>query len=641
MPELKHLFSPITLGKMTVKNRLVMPPMSINFGVDEDGYVTDQKTDYLAARAAGGTGMIVVGGGAIHPNGLDLPKMPPVWDDKWIPALAKMAEKVTAHGARLGMQLLHGGRQAFHQGRVAPSPLPSLGVVKGIPRELTRAEILDLVGCHGDAARRCKRAGLDFVEIHGAHGYLISEFLGPLSNIRKDDYGGSFENRTRFLLQLLRDIREKVGPDYPVGVRINGEDYIENGWHLEEMLRLAPILQDEGADWLHISAGIYGSNPVTIPSMYTEFGIFTHLAEAVKKEVSIPVIAVGRIKDPRMADRIIAEGRADMVAMGRAHLADPDLAAKAQSGRLDDIRPCIGCCLGCIDRALQQDEATCVMNPAVGREYMLGELKQVASPKRVLVVGAGPAGMAAARLAAMRGHKVTVAEEAPHTGGLLHAARLAPGRAELGDMVDFYTKELDRLGVDLRLNTECDEALVAEIKPEAVIMATGSQLDVPQILGLFDTDMELHMAVDVLEGEAQPGKDVIVIGGNSAALTTAGFLADRGARVVILNRDGHFASDISANDRSSMRESLKRPEVALYKNVTIEEFPAGGVVFRVVDQRHEISGFTDIVIAEDRRSRRLPPDMFGGVEPVVVGDAKGPRSILESQTEADEVGRTI
>lgn len=641
MPQLKHLFSPITLGKMTVKNRLVMPPMSINFGVDEDGYVTDQKTDYLAERAAGGTGMIVVGGGAIHPNGLDLPKMPPVWDDKWIPALAKMTEKVTAHGARLGMQLLHGGRQAFHQGRVAPSPLPSLGVVKGMPRELTRDEIIELVGCHGDSARRCQQAGMDFVEVHGAHGYLISEFLGPLSNIRTDDFGGSFENRTRFLIELLRDIRRKVGPDYPVGVRINGEDYIENGWHLDEMLRLAPILQDEGADWLHISAGIYGSNPVTIPSMYSDFACFTHLAEAVKKEVSIPVIAVGRIKDPRQADQIIAEGRADMVAMGRAHLAEPELAAKAEAGRFEEIRPCIGCCLGCIDQALQQNEATCVMNPAVGREYMLGQLKQVDQPKRVLVIGAGPAGMAAARLAAMRGHEVTVAEEADHTGGLLHAARQAPGRSELGDMVDYYTKELKKLGVDLRLNTEVDAALIAEIQPQAVVMASGSQLDVPQILGLFDTDMELHMAIDVLQGESEPGQNLVVIGGNSAALTTAGFLADRGAQVTVLNRDGHFASDISANDRSAMRESLKRPEVKLFKNVAIEEFPSHGVVFRVVDQRHELKDITDIVIAEDRRSRRLPPELFGGTEPIIIGDAKGPRSILESQTEADEVGRTV
>ncbi|HDR15216.1 MAG TPA: NADH:flavin oxidoreductase, partial [Desulfobacteraceae bacterium] len=353
---------------MLVKNRLVMPPMSVNFGVDEEGFVTEQHWEYLAARARGGTGMIVVGGGAVHPSGLDLPKMPPIWDDRFIGPLKKMTEIVRGAGARFGMQLLHGGRQAYHGHRVAPSAIPALAVIKGVPRELAPEEIRKMVSAHGDAARRCREAGFDFVEIHAAHGYLISEFLAEHSNHRSDAYGGSFENRIRFLLEILEDIKAKAGGDFPVGVRINGDDCVGVGWGIDDACRLAPVLQDRGADWLHVSAGIYGSSPVTIPSMYIPQGCFVHLAEEVKRTVSIAVIAVGRIKNPEMADRIVKEGRADMVAMGRAHLADPDLARKAMAGELSAIRPCIGCCKGCIEQALALQESTCVMNPEVGRE---------------------------------------------------------------------------------------------------------------------------------------------------------------------------------------------------------------------------------------------------------------------------------
>ncbi len=234
---LNHLFAPIRLGRMEVRNRLVMPPMSVNFGVDEQGFVTEQHWVYLALRAKAGTGMSVMGGGTVHPDGLDLPRMPRVWDDCYIPGLSRLTAEVKRYGARIGLQLLHGGRQAFHERRVAPSPLPSLAVVKGVPRELANGEIKELVVAHAEAARRARDAGFDFVEIHAAHGYLISEFLAPNANRRNDEYGGSFENRTRFLLEIVSAIKERCGRDYPLGVRYNGEDYVAEGWHLDEAVR--------------------------------------------------------------------------------------------------------------------------------------------------------------------------------------------------------------------------------------------------------------------------------------------------------------------------------------------------------------------------------------------------------------------
>ncbi len=643
MSVLKHLFSPITLGNMGIDNRLVMPPMSVNFGIDEDGHVTEQHREYLSLRAAGGTRMITVGGGAVDPSGLDLPGMPRIWDDSFMPSLKKLTEAVKRHGARIGMQLLHGGRQAYQETKVAPSPLESLGVVRGVPRELTSGEIVGLIAAHGDAAERCQRAGFDFVEIHGAHGYLISEFLAPLSNKRNDDWGGSFEKRVRFLLEILHDIKSKVGADYPVGVRFNGDDCIEGGWTLEEAVLLAPLLEEAGADWLHVSAGIYGSFPVTIPSLYSDFGCFVHLAEAIKKVVSIPVIAVGRIKDPRMANRLIAEGRADLIAMGRAHLADPELSSKSMAGRFDHIRPCIGCCRGCIDSVLSLEEATCVMNPSLGREYLLKDESPPVRSRRVLVVGAGPAGLAAARRAALRGHVVTVVEQNSEVGGAIRLAANAPGREEMMDLVSYHSREVERLKVDIRLDTEMNDALLDEIAPDVVILATGGQPEMPQITGLFDVEMKLHTVHDVLNNISLVGDRIIVLGGGMAGLQTADFLVEQGRDVLVLHRGKHFAKEMAPNDRTSLRQRLKRPGARLFKNVVITRFLPDGVVFQSDEQEQTISDFTDIVIAEKMRPKRKVADLLRkrGIEPHIIGDAKKPRENLYAIAEGDEVGRLI
>jgi 2,4-dienoyl-CoA reductase-like NADH-dependent reductase (Old Yellow Enzyme family)/thioredoxin reductase len=639
---LDHLFAPVRLGRMEVRNRLVMPPMSVNFGVDEQGFITERHWTYLALRAKAGTGMIVVGGGAVHPDGLDLPKMPPVWDDRFIPGLNRLAGEVKKHGAKIGLQLLHGGRQAFHGRRVAPSPLPALAVVKGVPRELTRDEIRELVVCHAEAARRSREAGFDFVEIHAAHGYLISEFLSPNANRRNDEYGGSFENRIRFLLEVLTAIKSRCGSDYPVGVRYNGEDYAAGGWVLAEAVKLAPLLEAAGADWLHVSAGVYGSMPVTIPSMYEPFGCFVHLAEAVKKAVSIPVIAVGRIKDPVVADRLIAEGRADLVAMGRAHLVDPELAAKAAEGRLHELRPCIGCCRGCIEQVLALNEATCVMNPELGREHLLGKAKPAAATKKILVVGAGPAGLACARLLALRGHDVVVVEEREQAGGALVYASKPPGRAELWEMVEYFLAELKRLGVEIRLNTSVDQVLSAELAPAAVVVASGSNPRLPQVPGLFDSGLELSTVLDVLSGHVTPGQKVVVLGSDQAAMVTADFLAQGRRDVAVLGGD-HFAPELSPNDRTSLRRRLSEAGVRLYKRAFIREFQPDGLVVEHQKGRQKLLGFRDLVIADGFRPERRPAEMLGrlGLETHVLGDAKSPRTLLEVTAEADELGRAL
>lgn len=645
MTVLKHLFAPIMIGHMEVKNRFVMPPMGINFGVDEEGYVTDQLKEYFVARAKGGTGMLIVGGAAVHPTGLDLPKLPRIWADEHIPAFREMTGAVHQYDAKFGIQLLHGGRQCYHGKGVAPSPLPAQGVVKGTPRELTIPEIGEIIKAFGDSARRSEESGFDFVEIHGAHGYLVTEFLALNSNKREDAYGGSFENRIRFLLEIVRDIKKKTSPDFPIGVRINGDDYIKDGWVIEDAKRIAPILEKEGAAYLHITAGIYGSYPpgITIPSMYAKQGVFIHLAEEIKKVVSIPVIGVGRIKNPEHADRIIKEGRADMVSMGRAHLADPELANKARSGNLADIRPCLGCCLGCVDNVFQLEAATCVMNPEVNREYLFKGQKKVSAPKKILVVGAGPSGLAVSRMAAIRGHKVIVCEEKGFIGGMIRLASVPPGRSELMDLVKYYQRELNKLNVEIRLNVNLDEKLIDSINPDAVVLSTGSLPEIPQLEGLFDTEMDVHTVLDVLERDSILGDKVIVLGGNQPGLEVADYLSENGREVVVLNRDRHYATEMAGNDRTYLRERLKRVNVRLYKNVSIKQFLPTGAIFSCKDNEVKIEGFGDIVISEGMRSIRKIVDLFKDreVETHLIGDAKSPRTLLDSQSEADELGRSI
>ncbi len=643
MTDFGNLFEPLRIGKMRVDNRLLMSAMSINFGVDSKGHVTDQLIQYLAARARGGVGMLLVGGGGVHPDGLELPELPALWDDDCIVSLGRLVRQVKAGGARCGMQLMHGGRQSYHDRKVAPSAIAAPAVVKGIPRALEQDEIHMLAASFGDAARRCRDAGFDFIEVHAAHGYLINQFLSPNANRRTDAYGGSFDNRIRFVLEVLAEIKTKCGADFPVGLRINGEDYIENGWCLDDALRLAVILEARGADYLHVSAGVYGSRELTIPSMYTPHGCFAHLAAAVKQVVAIPVVAVGRIKTPRLASMIIESGKADMIALGRALLADPQWPEKVRSGRVTQIRPCIGCCLGCINAVLSLEPGGCVVNPDVGREYLLKEVTPAKHPKTVLVVGAGPAGLAAARMAAMHGHRVTICEQSPYPGGALRYAAMAPGRGEVADITNYLNETLELLGVDVRLNTPVDKNLAKAVAPDAVILATGSLVDIPMLRGLIQTHMEVCTVTEIYADGIEIGQKVIVWGGNQAGLVTADYLAEKGKQVVVLNRGAHFAEEMSSNDRYYLRERLKSGRVQLFKQVVVDHFTENGVKFRAGDQSMSLSGFDSVVLADPFVSVRQAANLFKNSRSAILftGDAKRPRHVMYAISEGEEAARSL
>lgn len=662
MNKLKYLFQPITIGSMEVKNRVMMSGMGIGFGVDKEYCVTSQLREYFVERAKARPGMIVVGGSPVHPLGFSDPGLPGLWDRKFIPPLKEMVEAIHNYDVKLGIQLFHGGAQSYLKNTVAPSAVPPLAVLTTVPKALSTDEVSELVKDFGRAAQHCEEAGFDFLELHAAHGYLINEFLAPYFNRRIDEYGGDFDNRIRFLLEIIREIRKVTGDRLPVGVKLNGDDFIkEGGWTLPDNVRLAPILEKEGVAYLIFSAGVYGAYHITIPSMYEDQGVFVHLAEEIKRHVSIPVGTVGRIKDVVMANRIIREGKADIAIMGRAHIADPEIVEKARKGELADIRPCIADCRGCIDSMFRAEKseaeptgASCTVNPRMGREYVLKDIpdEKKANPKKVLVVGAGPAGLEAARRAAFAGHKVTLCESRGRIGGQLKLAAMMPKRCEIQDVIPWYERQLNKLGVEIRLNVTVDSNLLDQLGPDVVVLATGSLPEVPLgfIQGLENVkNLELMMVDELIEEKRLTGDNVLVIGGDQIGLQVADYLVENVENVYVVERSAHYAEKMAANDRFYLIGRVIGEGVKRNKNVRKVEILPGDEVWVVTGERREkLPEIDTIVFASDRRPNIFLAEIAKekGIETHIIGDASGvdgedQGTVFASITAGYEAGRRI
>jgi len=660
LQKLKYLFQPVKIGSMEVKNRIVMPAMGVGFGIDEEGCVTPQLTEFLVERAQSCPGMIIAGTAPVHPLGSSDPnviKMVHLWEDKVLPSLEQMVRAVHNYDVKFGAQLVHMGLARIPQPALSPSMIPALANAGYVIKEISKDEIKECVKAFGVAAERCVRVGFDLVEIHAAHAYLINTFLTPRYNRRTDEYGGSFDNRIRFLLEVIREVREKVGDEIPVGVRLNGDDFIgEGGWNIADLCRLAPILEKKSVNYLSISVGgaSYGTLHVNIAPMYENQGAFTHFSEEVKKHVSIPVVTVGRIKSPVVADRIIMEGKADLVAMGRAQIADPDMVEKARKGELAEIRLCLAECLGCIEGILRYGEASCAVNARVGREYLVKDIEgeKRATAKKVLVAGAGCAGLEAARRAAFAGHKVMLCESKGWIGGQLRLAATIPKREEIGDIIPWYERQLNRLGVEIRLNTPVDESLLDQISPDVLVIATGSLPEVPLgfIEGLNNTkDIELLMVDELLEEERLTGDTVLVVGGDQIGLQVADYLSERDKRVYVIEKGAHFAEKMASNDRHYLVGRIISKGVKRHKKVERVEILPTDEVWIVKDSgRERLPEIDTIVLASDRRANIFLAEVAKkkGIETHIIGDASGVTSrdqgtIQAAITAGYEVGRQI
>jgi 2,4-dienoyl-CoA reductase-like NADH-dependent reductase (Old Yellow Enzyme family) len=492
--DMSKLWEPIRIGSMELKNRFIMAPMFTCMAAP-GGEVSDEIVDYYERRAKGGAAMIIVEIAAVHPQGAICDRELLLCDDKYIPGMSRIAEAIKKHDCKAVLQVHHPGRQADSKvtglPTVGPSPVPWADFAD-VPRELTVAEIEELIECYAEAGRRTRDAGFDGVQFHGAHGYLICQFFSPLSNKRTDDYGGDVHKRAKFGVDIVKLAREKLGPQYPILFRISGSEIEEGGLTTEETRVIAKLLQDAGVDCIDVSAGYYGTSEWTSQPAFMKPGCLVKFATEVRREVDVPVVTVGRINDPRLAENILEEDNADIIALGRPLLADPDYPLKAQQGRRDDIVKCIACNT-CMDLVFLRKPIRCIQNPYAGYELEEHKEDKAESPRKVLVIGEGPAALEAARVAGARGHDTFFWKTANQPGGywswLIHA------------FVNDKLKAIRELGVTVEEKDQVNMDMVNELSPSVVLAEKAARPSLPDVPGVDGPNVV--QAVDVLSGEVE------------------------------------------------------------------------------------------------------------------------------------------
>ncbi|MCY9877065.1 FAD-dependent oxidoreductase [Vibrio natriegens] len=639
---LNHVFSPISIGNMVVKNRLVVPPMVSNYA-NEDGTCTEQFISYHEEKAKGGWGLIIVEDYKINPEAGGFVKLPGLWDDSQIESHQQLTERVHQHGAKIAAQIYHAGRETCAEitgvQPVAPSAIPD-PVVNAMPRELSVEEIQQLVEQFGDTALRAKKAGFDAVEIHGAHGYLVNQFMSPFSNKRIDQYGGTILNRARFALEIIANIRSKVGPDFPLIYRMSVNEFVEGGLTTEDSKVISMLLENAGIDLIHASNGVYASTETIIPPTAVGHAWSANISEELKKVVSIPVIAVGRINDPLIAESVLRSKQADMISMGRGSLADPHLPNKAQAGQFDDIIRCIGCLQGCIQRNAQQLPIKCLVNPMTGHESER-QITPASREKKVFIIGGGIAGMEAAIVAAQRGHKVEIFEKNSRLGGQWVLAAIPPTKEELGSFTVWQVNQLNKLGVIVHLNTELTLDMIRDNQPDSVIIATGASPFVPNIPGK-DLNHVLT-ANDILQGSAQAGKRVVVIGGGLVGSETAAHLANHGHDVSIIEMNSDIFVGTPSATKQYLMKDLQHHNVAILTNTQVKEIHNDAVVVENDGQLQTLAAIDNVVMAIGSRPVSFSvEDLEQHVSEIVtIGDAQKVRKAMEAVEEGYLAGLSL
>ena len=512
------LFKPIRIGPLEVPNRIFMPCLGTLFSTDQK--LNERHYRYYERRAEGGAGLIVAGPVGIDFLGGGLIILS-LREDSAIPDFKKLADRVHAHASKIFVQLFHGGRYTFSfmiegQQALAPSAVRSRYTGE-VPRAMGIEEIVQVQDAFASAARRAREAGIDGVEIIGSAGYLISQFLSPVTNLRTDSYGGSFENRGRFALETIQKVRAAVGPDYPVTIRVAGNDFIHGGNTNEDQARYCQLFEQAGVDAINVTGGWHEAFLTQLTMEVPRAG-YAYLAGGIRRQVRVPVIASNRITDPFTAERVLREGLADMVALGRVLIADPDWPKKAREGRPEEIRPCVGCMQGCMDRIFTGSPLCCLVNAEAGLEAER-QVRPAKTRKRVMVVGSGPAGMEAARVAALAGHKVDLFERGSVLGGQLHVAGAPPGRQEFLALLDYYKVALFKAGVHVHTETEVTPERIRQQAPDAVILAEGAEPIVPKIPGVDQPFVITSW--EFLSKNTPLGARVAIIGGGAVGLETA------------------------------------------------------------------------------------------------------------------------
>ena len=650
---LAHLTSPIDLGPFELRNRMICTGHNPHYGAD--GLIGDQMIAFHARKAQGGVALSTTGGTTVHPSGGALPVSPLInFDDSVLPGYRRLATAMHDRGARMMVQLGHAASAgaSHHSGHPLWAPSQNVGAYgREVPHVMTVAEIRVVLDAFHAAAERVARSGLDGVELNLFAGGLPQQFISPVTNRRTDEYGGSLENRLRFIVELIRACRDALGPSQALALKIAGDELSYVGMHLADMQEVvAHIDRNERVDYYVVASGNNLDQFARAdhwPPAPAPHGLYAHLAAGIKAATSRPVAAVGRIVDPRMADQLLAEGSCDIVAMVRATFADPDVFNKAAAGRFDEIRPCVGASTGCVDRiASTGEEARCIYNPTIGREREWGDMDRAPVSRRVVVIGGGPAGLEAARVAAERGHRVVLFERSELLGGAALDMARKPGREELGGIPTWLAAQVARLGVEVRLGVEATVTDIVDAKPDVVVLATGSS-DTPPSLGAGGAGVRILSAWEAIRDPNLLGENVIVFDemGQDLGCAVGELVVDRGGRAEVVSPYLHPAIDAGLTNTLWLYRRLFRKGVTLTPNHRLGSIDAAGATLTNVynGATRSVPGVDTVVVVTIPRpnDELLQPLADLGLQVLPIGDCLAPRDVENATFEGHRAARSI
>lgn len=568
----RYLNSPLNIGTMRVKNRTIMTSITLMYCEEgpDGGYVNDQLLNFYLERAKGGVGLIIAGGVATD-NYVGYEKMMRLSDDSYIEGFRKLAEGVHQNGSKLCLQFLQTGRYGTTKAvfgdvnTLSASSVPT-SFTRDVPREMTKDEIKMVIRKTAEAAVRAKKASVDAIELCANSGYMISQYLSEVTNKRTDEYGGSFENRCRFGLEMIQAVREAVGADYPLILRVAGNQYMPGGYGLDESIEFCKLAVEAGIDAIDVTGGwhetIIPQLPADVPN-----GAYVYLAENIKNAVNVPVISSNRHNDPKEAEAVLACGQADFIGMCRTLLADPYWPNKAFSGKENEIRKCTACNQGCFANVFNHKPGKCLFNSYVGRETEELAIKPAESPKNILVIGAGVAGCEFAYRAASRGHKVTIWEQKSEIGGMVNVAAVPPAKSEFNNITAFLRAMLQKYNVEVVLNKKAEKDDIIHANYDEVVIATGS--NVKRIPVSVPEGIPVYTAEEILKQEKMAGKNVLIIGGGSVGCETADYMAHEGA---VSPEKLYFLLTQQAENNGFLAKML----VGSSRNITIVDIAAIG-----------------------------------------------------------------